>query len=161
MSFIDRPKPGSWKLSRSELDQAIALIRKMRRIDQTHDIPYVAGYSRDGKTLYLDHELPDTIEIGGKDVDISRYILLHEEVEKALEDELNLAYLHAHQIALRAELDAVKADGVDWQAYNTKTLALCARIGARKSYPNCPKDLDMRPYKDEDDKATMRRMQFK
>lgn len=161
MSFIDRPKPGSWKLSKSELDQAIALIRKMRHIDQTHDIPYVAGYSRDGKTLYLDREVPNSIEISGKDVDICRYILLHEEIEKALEDELQLAYLHAHQIALRAELDAVKADGVDWQAYNEKTIALCNRIGARKSYPNCPKDLDLTPYKDEDDKDTMRRMQFK
>lgn len=158
--FIDRPKPGSWKLSRKELDQTIALIRKMRRIDQKHDVPYVAGYSKNGKTLYLDRELPDKLMIGGKRVDISRYILLHEEVEKALEDELHLAYLHAHQIALRAELDAVRADGVDWHTYNSKTLALCYKIGDRKSYPKCPADLDLQPYKDERDTETLAKMEF-
>jgi hypothetical protein len=33
-------------------------------------------------------------------------------VEKALLDELRLDYLHAHQVAVRAERDAVKAAGV-------------------------------------------------
>jgi hypothetical protein len=161
MSFVDRPKPGSWKLSRAELDGAINAIRKRRRIDQTHDIPYVAGYSRDGKTLYLDRMLPDTIPIDGKDINIAQFIILHEEIEKALEDEVQLAYLHAHQIALRGELAAVAANGIDWRAYNTATLKLCAKIGARREYPNCPKDLDLTPYKDEKDKQTLARMVFK
>lgn len=161
MSFIDRPKPGSWKLSKSELDGAIAAIKKRRRIDQAHDIPYVAGYSKDGKTLYLDRELPDTISIDGKDVDIAQFIILHEEVEKALEDEVQLAYLHAHQIALRVELAAVQANGIDWRAYNAVTLKLCTKIGARHEYPDCPKDLDLTPYKDEKDKKTLARMIFK
>jgi hypothetical protein len=34
-------------------------------------------------------------------------------------DELRLHYLHAHQIALRAERDAVKAAGVSWGAYQS------------------------------------------
>lgn len=161
MSFVDRPKPGSWKLSKAELDGAINAIRKRRRIDQTHDIPYVAGYSRDGKTLYLDRELPDTITIGDKRVNIAQFIILHEEIEKALEDEVQLAYLHAHQIALRGELAAVAANGIDWRAYNVATLKLCAKIGTRREYPNCPKDLDLTPYKDEKDKQTLARMVFK
>jgi hypothetical protein len=36
---------------------------------------------------------------------------------KALLDELRLHYLHAHQIAVRIERDAVKAAGVSWWAY--------------------------------------------
>jgi hypothetical protein len=43
----------------------------------------------------------------------------HEIVEKALLDELRLHYLHAHQIATRAERDAVKAAGVSWWAYQS------------------------------------------
>jgi hypothetical protein len=32
-------------------------------------------------------------------------------------DELRLHYLHAHQIAVRAERDAVKAAGIPWWFY--------------------------------------------
>jgi hypothetical protein len=46
-------------------------------------------------------------------------LLTHEIVEKALLDELRLHYLHAHQIAMRAERDAVKAAGVSWWAYQS------------------------------------------
>jgi hypothetical protein len=45
------------------------------------------------------------------------FLLTHEIVEKALPDELRPYYLHAHQIALRAERDAVKAAGISWWAY--------------------------------------------
>jgi hypothetical protein len=44
-------------------------------------------------------------------------LLTHEIVDKALLDELRLHYLHAHQIATRAERDAVKPAGVSWLAY--------------------------------------------
>jgi hypothetical protein len=50
-------------------------------------------------------------------VRVEPFLLIHEIVEKALLDELRLHYLHAHQIALRAERDAVKAAGVSWWAY--------------------------------------------
>jgi hypothetical protein len=40
-------------------------------------------------------------------------------VEKALLDELRSHYLHPHQIAVRAERDAVKAAGVPWFLYQS------------------------------------------
>jgi hypothetical protein len=39
-------------------------------------------------------------------------------VEKTLIDQLNLHYLHAHQIATRAEQAAVRAGGVRWRDYD-------------------------------------------
>jgi hypothetical protein len=54
-----------------------------------------------------------------KAVRVEPFLLTHEIVEKALLDELRLHYLHAHQIAVRAERDAVKAAGISWGAYQS------------------------------------------
>jgi hypothetical protein len=47
-----------------------------------------------------------------KTIRVDPFLLTHEIVEKALLDELRLHYLHAHQIAVPAERDAVKATGI-------------------------------------------------
>ncbi|MER9592247.1 hypothetical protein NKI94_26065 [Mesorhizobium australicum] len=81
-----------------------------RRVTVSHefDIPYIAGYSVDAKTIYIDRHLPRTIAREGVDIRLAPFLVTHEVVEKALLDELRLHYLHAHQIALRAERDAVR-----------------------------------------------------
>ena len=85
------------------LDRALAaLARRVGSIDREHDIPYLAGYSLDGKRIYIDRHLPPTFRHRGRDVAVDRYLLLHEEVEKALIDHLDLHYQHAHQIATPA-----------------------------------------------------------
>ena len=101
------------------LDRALdALARRVGSIDREHDIPYLAGYSLDGKRIYIDRHLPPTFRYRGREIAVDRYLLLHEEVEKALIDHLDLHYQHAHQIATRAEEAAVRADGVSWRAYD-------------------------------------------
>ena len=62
---------------------------------------YIAGYSVDGKTIFIDRHLPRTIRWLMKTVRVEPFLLTHEIVEKALLDELRLHYLHAHQIATR------------------------------------------------------------
>src|SRR6516164_2509876 len=76
-------------------------------MDRGHDIPYLAGYSINGKTIYIDRHMPKTMKYAGREIDTDRYLILHEEVEKTLIDQLGLHYLHAHQIASRAEQAAV------------------------------------------------------
>ena len=101
------------------LDRALdAIIRRVGRIDREHDIPYLAGYSLDGKRIYIDRHLPPSFDYRGRAVTVDRYLLLHEEVEKTLIDQLALHYQHAHQIATRAEEAAVRADGISWRAYD-------------------------------------------
>src|SRR5450755_1259551 len=101
------------------LDRALnAIVRRVGAIDRDHDIPYLAGYSTDGKRIYIDRHLPPTFEDKGKTIAVARFLLLHEEVEKTLIDQLGLHYQHAHQIATRAEEAAVRADGVSWRNYN-------------------------------------------
>jgi hypothetical protein len=91
----------------------------VQRVSHDYDIPYIAGYSVDGKTIFIDRHLPRTIRWLVKTVRVEPFFLTHEIVEKALLDELRLHYLHAHQIATRAERDAVKAAGVSWWAYQS------------------------------------------
>src|SRR4030088_467845 len=99
------------------LDVVKALRRRVRSVNHEYDIPYIAGYSVDGKTIFIDRHLPRTFRWLLKTVRVEQFLLTHEIVEKALLDELRLHYLHAHQIAMRAERDAVGAAGVSWRAY--------------------------------------------
>jgi hypothetical protein len=41
------------------IDQALdAICRRVKKNDRKHDIPYLAGYSLDGKTIYIDRRMP-------------------------------------------------------------------------------------------------------
>jgi hypothetical protein len=88
----------------------------------------------------------------------SRAVLLtHEIVEKSLLDELRLHYLHAHQIALRAERDAVKAAGVSWWAYQ-RFIKQHERVIEEETLIKVPRSLDLTPYRDEKDFGLLRRL---
>ena len=140
------------------LDRALdAIARRVGSIDREHDIPYLAGYSLDGKRIYIDRHLPPTFRYRGRDVAVDRYLLLHEEVEKALIDHLDLHYQHAHQIATRAEEAAVRADGVSWRAYDRFMQQYVKTMGDER-LTKLPDDLDLKPYRDEHDYDLMRRM---
>ncbi|MGX7872869.1 hypothetical protein ACVDG5_008605 [Mesorhizobium sp. ORM6] len=97
-------------------DVVLALQRRIE-VNRDFDIPYLAGYSEDGRTVYIDRHLPRTMASQGRAVRLAPFLVTHEVVEKSLLDKLRLHYLHAHQIALRTERDAVRAAGVSWRAY--------------------------------------------
>ena len=148
-----------WYVSKLMLDRALdSILRHLRTLDRNHDIPYLAGYSQDGKTIYIDRHLPKTMKYRGRDIAIDRYLILHEEVEKALIDEVGLHYLHAHQIATRAEQAAVRADDISWRDYDRFMQRSVKRIGDER-LKKVPKDLDFKPYRDEHDYDLILRMQ--
>lgn len=86
-----------------------------------------------------------------------RHLLTHEILEKALLDELRLHYLHAHQIAVRAERDAVKAAGVPWFIYQRFMKRYERPIEAEKIV-RVPRNLHLTPYRDEKDFSLLRRL---
>ena len=46
------------------LDRALdAIARRVGSIDREHDIPYLAGYSLDGKRIYIDRHLPPMLPL--------------------------------------------------------------------------------------------------
>jgi hypothetical protein len=140
------------------LDRALdAILRRVKKLDRRHDIPYLAGYSVDGGTIYIDRHLPRTMAYKGRKIDVDRYLIMHEEVEKTLIDQLGLHYLHAHQIATRAEEAAVRADGILWRDYDRFMQKYVKRIGDER-LNKVPEDLDLKPYRDEHDLDLIRRM---
>ena len=124
------------------------------KIDRNYDVPYVAGYSKDGKTIFVDRHL-----LKMKDEhDIEPYLLVHEKTEKALIDIFGLDYQHAHHIAMEQEKEAVAKGGLEWSAYEkhyNKFIKGCSHEKLQK----VPVSLDMTPYKDEKDFNLLRDME--
>src|SRR5438105_3744947 len=147
-----------WYVSSLMMDRALdAIVRRAKKIDRSHDIPYVAGYSLDGKTIYIDRHMPQTMKYDGREIDTDRYPILHEEVEKTLIDQLHLHYLHAHQIASRAEQAAVRAAGIRWRDYD-RFMQKNVKVIGDERLKKVPADLDLKPYRDEHDYDLVQRM---
>ena len=139
------------------LDAVQAIRRRVRVVNRDYDIPYLAGYSIDGHTVFIDRHLPRTFRWLLKTVRVEPFILTHEIVEKALLDELRLHYLHAHQIAIRAERDAVKAAGVSWWAYQG-FIKRHEKAIEEEALVKVPAALDLTPYRDEKDFGLLQRL---
>jgi hypothetical protein len=139
------------------LDVIKALRRRVRVVNRSYDIPYIAGYSVDGHTVFIDRHLPRTFRWLMKAVPVEPFLITHEIVEKPLIVELRLHYLHAHQIALRAERDAVKAAGVSWWAYQ-RFMKQHERAIEDETLKQVPSSLDLTPYRDEKDFGLLRRL---
>jgi hypothetical protein len=147
-----------WYISSLMLDRALdAVVRRVKNLDRKHDIPYLAGYSNDGKIIYIDRHMPPTMKFRGREIDTDRFLILHEEVEKTLIDQLGLHYLHAHQIAARAEEAAVRAAGILWRDYDRFMQKHVKTIGDER-LTKVPADLDLKPYRDEHDDDLVQRM---
>ncbi|MGA8614140.1 MAG: hypothetical protein WB760_21185 [Xanthobacteraceae bacterium] len=147
-----------WYVSSLMMDRALdAVVRRVKKLDRKHDIPYLAGYSLDGKTIYIDRHMPKLFKFRSRVVETDRFLILHEEVEKTLIDQLGLHYLHAHQIATRAEEAAVRAAGVEWHDYDRFMQKYVKHIGDER-LTKVPKDLDLKPYRDEHDDDLLSRM---
>jgi len=147
-----------WYVSSLMMERALdAVVRRVGKLDRKHDIPYLAGYSLDGKTIYIDRHMPQAFQFRGRTVETDRFLILHEEVEKTLIDQLGLHYLHAHQIATRAEEAAVRASGIKWRDYDRFMQKHVKTIGDER-LSKVPRDLDLKPYRDEHDDDLLRRM---
>src|SRR5215207_2898330 len=159
MKLQDEVRTRSEDISVDVLSDVVkALKRRGLKVNRSYDIPYVAGYSRDGKTIYIDRHLPRTFRSWtGRRIRVEPFILVHEMVEKALLDELRLHYLHAHQLAIRAERAAVEGAGVSWSAYQRFSKRYEKSI-ATEHLKKVPRNLDLRPYEDEKDLAILKRM---
>lgn len=147
-----------WYVSNLMMERALdAVLRRARKLDRRHDIPYLAGYSRDGRTIYIDRHMPRSFRLRSRTIETDPFLILHEEVEKTLIDQLDLHYLHAHQVATRAEQAAVRAAGISWREYDRFMQKYVKRIGDER-LTRVPPDLDTKPYRDEHDLDLLQRM---
>lgn len=142
-------------ISKKNLDLSIAALLKKVTINRDYWIPYLAGYSVEWEkhpTVFIDFRLPERIyckaSARGKPilVDVTRYLLIHECVEKCLMDDLGMHYELAHNLATAAERTAVEADGYSWDAYTDGLIPWIQRVTFKPSEKESPKNLDKRPY---------------
>ena len=55
-----------WYLSDFMMNRALeAVVRQIKKVDRRHDIPYLAGYSKNGKTIYIDRNMPKVFPFRG------------------------------------------------------------------------------------------------
>ena len=123
---------------------------------KTYDIPYLAGYSKDGKHIYFDRHLK-LITTPPDSFDVTNYLIIHERVEKALIDVFDYTYETAHAVALRCEYDAVVGDGHDWKKYSDY-LKPFIKSAEHEKLEKVPGDLDLTPYEDDNDLDILNRL---
>ena len=62
-----------WYVSDLMLDRALdAILRCVKKLDRRHDVPYLAGYSEDGKTIYIDRHMPRSFKFQGRTIATDR-----------------------------------------------------------------------------------------
>lgn len=161
----------------------IALVASfgIEKINTEYNIPFLAGYSKDGRTIYIDKRLPKWFTLkDGRAINVHKYLIVHERTEKhLLEDGLffdtqmkefqdwfkkehgrNLdldehadgyKYPYAHQLATAKEREAVEDDDIVWDEYQNYMLKMVKKLKAFDG--PVPKDLDLSPERHTQDYA--------
>ncbi len=161
VKVLKYPKPGdTYHWSDKMMQDVVRALLTAVKINAKFSIPYMAGYSNDGKTIYIDNHVEQYFKDGDDVYDVWRYLAIHETVEKAMQDVFKLKYFLAHQIALRIERAAVEADGLDWKVYDANAKKYIKRI-EEEDIGDIPHDLDLQPYIDSSDKELICYMKAK
>lgn len=125
---------------------------RAREINNEHDIPYIAGYSKNGNILYFDRHLPEilTLELDGhkREIQPRDFLRLHETLEKAIIDALGWGYFPAHAAATAYERRGVfQRVGPEWWMPYQHSMDGYAKADEHEKIKSVPKDLDMTPYR--------------
>jgi hypothetical protein len=132
-------------------------------IDRGHDIPYVGGVSRDGRTVYIDRRFPSRVAMGGRGsaagrADLTAGLVRHEQVEGALLRTGRYSYAAAHELATAAENAVYCAMGLDPEQAQA-AYPRYVRAAHDETLVRVPPDLELRPYTEPPlDRALLRRL---
>ncbi len=137
---------GSAEVDKAMSDPAVkANLAKPYQLNRNYDLPYLAGYSQDGATIYIDRHLPKELRINGRLVDPTPFLETHEHTEKSIIDGLGWKYAAAHEVATAMERRRVLEAGINWQAYSAALKPLIKADEGEK-IEHTPPDLDLSPY---------------
>jgi hypothetical protein len=145
-------------VSQAICDEAIRSMIRQVRLDRAHDVPYLAGSSRDGRTVYIDRHLPRSLRQGKRIIAVAPFLIVHEVIEKLLFDRFHITYPHAHQFALRLEQVTVRNAGVSWHDYNA-LMQRYVKQAHDERITALPHDLEIKPYTDEREVALLKHKQ--
>lgn len=142
---------------------ALELTLKQWKIVTGVTIAFCAGYNEAADTVYIDEAVPEFWEYNGRRLDIWRgSLFIHEHTEADILQKYGQShYQWAHTVATYLENAYVQSKGIDVNAYENEFWApIIKAVGARKSYPRTPRDLDLAPYIDSGDESLVKRMTF-
>ena len=148
-----------WYISTLMMDRALdAVVRRVKSLDRKHDIPYLAGYSRDGKTIYIDRHMPPNDPLrrprdrhrplshpargGGEDADRSARPALPARPSDRHARRAGGGARRRHPLARLRPLHA----------------GATSRTIGDERLTKVPADLDLKPYRDEHDYDLVQRM---
>lgn len=112
-----------------------------------HPMLLTGGSSVDGSIYYLDPSLQRLYHVGLRaPANLSRFVLLHERIEKALRAVLGMPYPRAHVLATAAERLEVERAGIRWDTYKGVMQHIVhLNEGA---HPSFPPGFDLGPVRD-------------
>lgn len=147
-----QPVLNSQALDRLLQEPALRMcLYEQREEDDSCDCPYLAGYSKNGKVIFFDRHLPETLsfEQDGKvrEFNPREFIRRHEIMEKCLIDLYGFGYWAAHTAANAWERRLVLqmlGPGA-WAPYSA-ALDPYIKADEAEKLKKVPKDLDMTPY---------------
>lgn len=116
-------------------------IKDKLEFNHNYDVHGLAGYNPAGTEFYVDKDMPRTFSYEGKEIEIDHFLIVHELIEKTLEDKLGYDYEKAHTIATAAEKKLVESEGISWKEYDSfmqRNIRKCEK----ESSPNYPSDLE-------------------
>lgn len=119
-------------------------------INNSYEVVCLAGYSVEGKTIYIDCRLPRWLILkDGRKIDLYKYLIIHEIGEKIIEDSMGYKYPYAHEFSTGSlERKAVENDKIKWDEYQDFMLKEVQKL---KKFSEAPPDIDTRPEKDTHD----------
>lgn len=138
-------------LSHPDVSNALSNLQ----VNREHDVPYIAGPSNKGDTLYVDKSVPKEMTVGDKTFDPAVPLAIHEFTERHVLNTLtkkgmtdNKAYEIAHhEYAEPAEDAWYRANGIDVASVNKEWDKLDRHTEQETSEDkNYPKDLFKKPY---------------
>ena len=134
---------------------------KQTRVCTDFQCPYLAGYSEDGETTYIDCRIPKTRTTeDGTVVDNYKYVVKHERKEKEKIDDTGCSYQTGHYGpggGLEAEREAVEADGLDWDEHQKYWKGLMKDL--KEITGPIPPDYDATPIRDSKDWALLKKVE--
>jgi hypothetical protein len=130
---------------------------KKTRIVTNFYVPYFGGYSLNGRRIYVSKNVPNSIKINGKKLDLRFAIAFHELCEK---QSLNrgLTYAGAHREAIQYEKKYVHSKGIKWADYDKVVGKLMHQNFYRSKREDIPLDLDLTPYEYSKETETLKWM---
>lgn len=156
MAVRIRPKPGDWLESQKNLDRCVDSIYKIKNVNRDYDIPDLAGYSKDRSTIYIDKDMPEGFKSrSGVYFKTDKYLCIHEFVEDSCQEN-GMHYPDSHQLALAAEENSVRLDGLPVEEYNSFMFAQIRKAAAKRGDLDLPEDLDVEPYEAENQMEMLR-----